>query len=71
MTPDQAIKIVAQDAIHRALTEYGTRVEWENYPEIGEDDWESVLVWIELFSTPPSADDFTAAYALLEARADT
>lgn len=68
MTPEDAIEIIARRAIYCACGESGMGVEWGDYPEIGENDWHAILTKIEELTAAPG--DFTAAYALLEARAD-
>lgn len=68
--PQRAIEIVAQQIISAACDDSAIGVEWENYPEIGEDDWHAILVQIELVTTPPASTDYHAAYELLESRAE-
>jgi len=43
---------------------------WENYPEIGEDDWSAVMNEISDLTPPPAPDVVEAAYELLKMRAD-
>jgi hypothetical protein len=63
-----AIEVVARMAIFNALDD----IEWGNYPEIGEHDWQQVLDRIEIvgMGLKPSDDDYAKAYSILEARAD-
>jgi hypothetical protein len=69
MTLEEAIRIVAQQAVWAACDGSGIAPpEWGLYPEIGENDWNAVLVEIEHITPPPAPSDFHAAYALLEAR---
>lgn len=45
--------------------------EWENYPEIGEDDWMRVQAYVEAWArnTAPPTEQYEAAYEYLESRA--
>lgn len=43
---------------------------WERYPEIGEHDWARVGTALERLAPYPPPSEFTAAYGLLEGRAD-
>jgi hypothetical protein len=70
VTPEEAIEIVAQQVIFSASADDGM-VMWENYPEIGEDDWYAVLAQIALLAVPPRRDHYRDAYALLESRAES
>jgi len=65
---DRAIKTVAQRAIHMAAADGGTCPMWEDYPEIGENDWFAVLEEVDKIAAAP--DGYEAAYAFLTARAD-
>lgn len=60
---NEAIEIVAQHAIAAAVSS-GT-VDWEDYPELGEHDWERVLTRMEMNADYPDPDEFDAAYKLL------
>jgi len=66
----QAITTIAKQAIYLATRgeDDGVDVAWENYPEIGDNDWQAVLEEVDRLAPPP--DGFAAAYALIEARAD-
>jgi len=63
-----AIQAVARQAIHMACVDGGGYPEWENFPEIGENDWLDILEEIEM-ETPAQPMYFTA-YDFLEARAN-
>jgi hypothetical protein len=63
VSPEQAIDVIAREALSRFAAEAMPRDEWENFPEIGEHDWEKLAP-----SVP--RDDYLAAYALLEGRAE-
>jgi hypothetical protein len=64
-----AIAIVAEMAVARLILEADSQ--WENYPEIGEDDWREVEHQMLLRSaSAPSDADFNRAYEFLTARAD-
>ena len=64
------INVIARHAIHSATSDGGQSPGWEDYPEIGENDWYEVLAEIDRLCPAPSPDAFKAAYALLSARAD-
>lgn len=67
MSVDEAIAIIAQhllaegagDAVH----------DWENYPEIGEFDWDAVITKAADLAPFPDAGEYQDAYNLLTARA--
>lgn len=67
-TTQWAVEVVARMAIFNVLGE----VEWQDYPEIGEHDWQEVLDRVEVIgcALKPPTDDYTEAYAFLEARAE-
>lgn len=69
MTADRAIQVVAKRILWLASRDYP---EWEQYPEIGEDDWFAVLDHIDQANPPLDGDDdeFSRAYALLTERAE-
>lgn len=64
-----AINVIARDALHRA-TEDAPIAEWDDYPEIGEGDWDDVIAEISRITPAPDKAEFDAAYALLAMRAD-
>lgn len=69
----QAVDTVAHFAVSSAAEpDFGTEVAWGNYPEIGEHDWELVTERVNEIrrSLDPPPLSYTAAYALLEARAE-
>ena len=63
MTIDLAIRIVAAQLLANAARE----LEWEDTPDIGEYDWEAVV--IECKRLTPEQDNFNEAITLLETRA--
>lgn len=65
---DEAITIVA-DEVLAALAE-GAAEQWENYPEIGEDDWNRIVKLIERKAPHPGNARYFKAYELLELRAE-
>jgi hypothetical protein len=67
-TTEFAIEVVARMAIFNQLD----KIEWEDYPDIGEDDWQEVLDRIDTigYGLKPMDDDYAEAYALLESRAE-
>ena len=70
MTPEQAIEIVATDIVAGIRNEQ--EPQWEDYPDIGEYDWERIDARVhELLQTPPKyvRSQFEAAYAALKERA--
>lgn len=69
MTPKQAIKIVAREAIARGA-EQMRNDGWELFPELGENDWEAVCDQMREIAKWPHHDEFGEAYHLLEARAE-
>lgn len=66
---ERAISTIARHAIHAASSEFGIEVEWSNYPEICEGDWECVVGEVVATATPPGRGEYAAAYAFLTARA--
>jgi len=68
VTPEQAIDIIARTAL--AADSSSVEDAWENYPEIGEEDWEWVIQRAEELRVYPSDDEYREAYALLSARAE-
>jgi hypothetical protein len=67
MNLDRATEIVARHVLARAAQ---TANEWENYPEIGEVDWDFVVTKVEALAPFPPLDDYRAAYEFLTARAE-
>lgn len=63
MTPEQAIVIVAQHAIADAAED----ISWEDYPEIGENDWARVVDEVRSLADYPAL--YAQAHELLESRA--
>jgi hypothetical protein len=69
----RAVDVVARRAIATAAEpDYGTEIEWGNYPEIGENDWRLVTERVDEIrrSLDPPQESYDAAYALLEERAE-
>jgi hypothetical protein len=63
-----AIKIVARQVL-ADLAEYAAE-QWENYPEIGEHDWDAVVTEVvRLAPLDATSAGFVEAYSLLESRA--
>lgn len=72
---EQAIDVIARRVVHLLLTAPVGGSEdialWEDYPEIGEHDWDRVIDRAKVLAPPnPDADEYTAAYAHLSARVD-
>lgn len=60
----------AIDTLARLVLLHGIcAVEWEDYPDIGEDDWERIMDRAGEMIKEPSAQEFTKAYAHLSTRA--
>lgn len=69
--PDMYVRMVARQVAAQALT-VGPAVEWENYPEVGEHDWEAVEAEVAYIADVlrVSPDNYAHAYAQLAALAD-
>jgi hypothetical protein len=63
----KAIRIVARHAVSNAAA---VDVDWQDYPELGERDWQAVAAEINRLTPTPDLDRFGKAYELLSARAD-
>lgn len=69
MNGDWAIQVIAQEVLARAAETTGEW--WEDYPEIGEHDWERVLAAVASRAVPhPVNSTFDLAYKFLEGRAE-
>lgn len=65
----QSIGVVARSIVHSLLTEADSDdiALWEDYPEIGENDWDEVIAAARsLAPAPPSDEEYRAAYAALD-----
>lgn len=75
MTETDAIEFVARTIFNTALARaaVGGQIDWEDFPEIGETDWQRVLVRLKeiMIERRPSVTiaQYDEAYALLSARA--
>ncbi len=67
MTLDEAITIVAEMLLSGVADD--AQHEWENYPDIGENDWDAVITKAADLAPLPDADEYRQAYDLLSARA--
>lgn len=67
----EAIDVIAKQAIKSASANFQP-VEWENYPEIGEQDWVRVVERVGEIAAliAPDQSEFEAAYDYLKERAD-
>lgn len=65
-----AITLVAREAIHHTADPNGGPIEWEDWPDIGEDDWIAVMAEVARLAASPDRVEFEAAYELLKMRAD-
>ena len=66
---EAAIETVARSILAGAA-ETAAAEGWERYPEIGERDWARVGAALERLAPYPPTSELTAAYGLLEGRAD-
>ena len=69
MTPRRAIRIIAREAIARGAEKIRNGG-WEDFPEIGERDWEAICDKMQEIAPWPDHDEFGEAYHLLETRAE-
>jgi hypothetical protein len=70
MRAGDAIKIVARQVL-ADVAEYAAE-QWEEYPEIGEHDWDAVVTEVvRLAPVDATSTDFVEAYSLLESRAES
>lgn len=69
-TVEIAVDIVARHVIARMTDMYEQGEQWENYPEVGQFDWERVENRVGQLTQYPDENDYKAAYAFLVARAD-
>ena len=63
---EEAVNVVARWIIADRLRD----VEWGDYPEIGEYDWERVIDRMDEIAGGTSVTEFEAAYEFLVARED-
>lgn len=68
MDKDLAFKIIAQDVISSAMRRF-EEDSWENYPDIGEEDWDAIIAMALNMTDPPTSGEYESAYDFLEARA--
>lgn len=64
-----AVETVARELLHR-LVQDTAALQWEAFPEIGENDWLAVLEHAAVLAPPVPRGDYLAAYALLADRAE-
>lgn len=70
MTPEQAIETIARRVLENARdAAFCWEDAYEDHPEIGESDWESIQNKIRLLTPAVSKAEFDEALALLAARA--
>ena len=65
----EAVQTVAKDAIH-LLVRRGLEDAWEDYPEVGQHDWERIEKQIAQWVSAPDSEALTAAMEYLEGRAE-
>jgi hypothetical protein len=63
---DHAIKVVAREIVSKVSPD------WEDYPEIGEHDWERIVAEVKKLTkaTEPTLEEFTQAWVELSNRAE-
>ena len=62
---------IATIVVARQVLQFGLdQVEWEDFPDIGEHDWERVMARAKDLAEAPERDEFDRAYALLKERAE-
>lgn len=69
--PDMYVRMVARQVAALALhPEFPAEIAWEEYPEIGEHDWEAVIAEVAYIADVlrVSQDNYDHAYAQLAAR---
>lgn len=65
----KSIDVVARQIAFRIFDP--ERALWEDYPEIGEDDWERVVAAVEaLTPIPPDMHEYRSSYEYLAGRAE-
>lgn len=71
LTPESAVDILAREAAYK-LTLADAGLLWEDYPDIGETDWEAVVVRVldRAKADKPEPAELVDAYEFLSARAD-
>ena len=73
LTHNKALSLIAGAVASTAIAEAITSesISWEDFPEIGENDWSLIVSSVMLFAAGinPAPDDFTEAVALLESLA--
>lgn len=65
----QPIGVIARSVVHSLLTAADSNdiALWEDYPEIGENDWDEVIAAARaLAPAAPSEDEYRTAYAVLD-----
>lgn len=67
----EALEVVAKWVAAGALRGM-IEPEWENYPEIGEHDWDAIQCWLESHaaSIDPERMEYSRAYTVLTKRAE-
>jgi len=65
--PAEAVDVVARWAVACLVDD---SLEWEDYPDIGEGDFDDVRARANVIADCPSFDEYRAAYEFLVARVD-
>lgn len=64
MTPDEAVEVIARHILAQAAAE----ADWEDYPEIGQHDWDAIVRKVDQLAPIPAR--FGEALRILANRAD-
>jgi hypothetical protein len=65
---DEAIDTVARQILWALAEDVAER--WDEWPELGQYDWEAVTQRVQVLAPHPGHDRYLAAYALLESRTE-
>jgi hypothetical protein len=68
VTVDDAVDVIARHILARAAV--AAECDWDEYPEVGETDWNAVLDRVVFLAPYPDEAELTEATAVLEARAE-
>ena len=69
MTPDEAIELVATSFIESCLDADFRAIGWEDYPEIGEHDWDRVIDRVAALTPEVDLEELSEALRFLAERA--
>lgn len=66
LTYSQAVDIIAR----RMVVAAAISAEWEDYPDIGDADFDVIVYRAEMMVSDPTGEEYTAAYRYFAARAE-